>query len=147
MKKYLIFVSLIVISLSFLAGCGEPEKPRDYSQSNSKVVDDVTLDERSTGWLYATDEIQKLYSIDNVKIKDNEENFHVRRLPDDESPDGSEKYKNLYNANGNFTWKDKIYHFSMLYSLTDDTHYKVLSLYSDYDKDKVINVPLQSELD
>ncbi|MCV2499510.1 Ltp family lipoprotein [Melissococcus plutonius] len=115
-----------------------------YGETNNKVINHVTNNERSIGWTYAQEQIEKIFEIDGVKIKDNADNFKVRRMPDDKSSDGKIDYKNMYNANGNFEYKGEKYHFSMLYSLKDDHHYTVLSLYSNFD-DKTINIPLKSE--
>ncbi|SDN92035.1 hypothetical protein SAMN04487774_11372 [Enterococcus faecalis] len=149
MKKYLFFVSLVVFCFSFLVGCGEPEKPRDYETTNDSVIegDKITNDEKATAWTYSEIQINKLFGLDNAKVDGTADDFKVVRLPDDQSPDGKIVYKNVYSVIGYFTYQEKRYRFSMMYSLIDADNYRVLTLNSqDFDHGlKVINVPLKSD--
>lgn len=113
-----------------------------YGQSNNKVIDNVSDNEKNIGLDYSKEQIEKLYGIKNIEINDD---IHVVRLPDDKSPDGKIDYKNIYNIHGEFNYADKNYHFSMMYSLKDKDHYTVIMLYSTFDKKKTINLPLKSD--
>ena len=84
-------------------------------------------------------------SIDNFKMNGDKRNLKVIRMPDEENSQTGENYKNVYNVSGDYSYHENIYHYSLLYSLKDDNNYKVLSLYSNIDDTKTINIPLKSD--
>ena len=49
------------------------------------------------------------------------------------------------NGGGKFTFQDKIYDFSLIYSKKDESKYTVLYLYSPLDKTKTMEIPLKSD--
>lgn len=114
---------------------------QDYTQSNTEVKD--AKEEIPNASVIADDKIKQLYSIDNFKVKYS--TLRVNRLPDDKNPETGEIYKNLYGVHGEYTWQDRIYHFSMIYSKKNENEYTVVHLTSNLDDSKTINVPLESD--
>ncbi|WP_375178772.1 hypothetical protein [Enterococcus rotai] len=141
MKK----IITVLVMLFILVGCGNStEKERDFNQTNTEVKEGSN-EEIAELSVISENQIKKLYGIDNIKINYTTKDFKVFRMPDDKNAETGEVYKNVYSGIGDFTWQDKIYHFSILYSMVDDSKYNVLSLTSQYDTDKIINVPLESD--
>lgn len=140
MKK----IIAVLFMLFILVGCGESEK-MEFGKSNTEVIEDVSSQEKALGWTYAEIQIKQLYGLDKIKIKGDSENLKVMRMPDDKNSETGEEYKDVYSVRGNFTFQDHVYNFTMLYSLTDEDHYKVLYLISNYDDSKSISVPLASD--
>ncbi|MBS7578329.1 hypothetical protein HOY36_12320 [Enterococcus sp. MMGLQ5-2] len=141
----------MVISIVLLGACSSKSESKstndssyDYNQTNSEVKE-ANNSQKAEFIVLAKKEIKKLYQIDNFEIDDSSDNLKVNIMPDDKSQDGSETYKNVFSGISNFTYQDKIYSFDFIYSKTDENHYKVLYLYSNYDANNKISVPLDSD--
>ncbi|WP_430394626.1 hypothetical protein [Enterococcus faecalis] len=141
----LAIIVAIIVNLNGNASDNKDMSTIKYGESNDKVIENVSNLEKSIGWTCAEDQIKKLYKIDNFKINGDKRNLKVIRMPDEENSQTGESYKNVYNISGDYTYHDNIYHYSLLYSLKDDNNYKVLSLYSNIDDTKTINIPLKSD--
>jgi hypothetical protein len=108
------------------------------------TVKAVNTSQKAEFIVLAEAQIKKAYQIDNFKIDTSENNLKVNIFPDNKSSDGKTTYKNILNGAGEFTYRDKVYKFSFMYSKINSDSYKTLYLYSDYDKNKGIDVPLKN---
>lgn len=115
----------------------------DYDKKNSEVIE--AKDEKSRASVIAEKSIKKLYSIDNFKINFTDSSFKVFQMPDDKNIETGQEYKNIYSVIGDYTWQDKLYKFSMLYSMSDEDNYTVLSLTSNIDNAISIDIPIESD--
>lgn len=141
-----VIILVVAIALPFIFGDSSPKeetKKHDYTESNSKVIE--AKDEKSRASVIAEKQIKELYSIDNFKVNYTDSSFKVFRMPDDKNSETGQEYKNLYSVIGNFTWQDTQYHFSMLYSMTDEDNYTVISLTSNFNNDVSIDIPIESD--
>lgn len=141
------FIKLAVASVLlviFLGACSTPEKEetKDYSSTNS-TIQETDNSEKAEFAAIAEKHIKESYSIDNYKV--DLKSIKVNQFPDDKNAETGEVYKNIYNGNGEFTWQDKVYNFTLIYSKKDDTNYSVLYLYSNLDTNKGIDTPLESD--
>lgn len=141
MKKGL----FVVFFLLFLTGCGsEPKEERSFDTPNTEVKETNNYI-RAEASVIADKVLKERYKIDNYKIHATDESFKVMQMPDDKNANSGEVYMNLYSVIGNFTYQDKIYDFTMLYSMKNESDYSVPYFYTNLDDSKTINTPLESE--
>lgn len=141
----LIAIIIIIVTMIFSTpNSKNNSEKQDYTQSNTEVKD--AKEEKTKISVEVADKsIKQIYSIDNFIIKDTDSSFKVTRLPDDKNSETGEIYKNVYSVRGEYTWQDKIYHFTMLYSQKNAKESSVLLFTSNIDDSKTINVPLESD--
>lgn len=120
----------------------ETKEVKNYSETNSSVkeVDNDQVAEFAT---IAKKHIKQIYSIDNFKM--DLKSIKVYQFPDDKNSETGEVYKNVINGTGEFTWQDKVYSYTLIYSNKDTKNYSVLYLYSNLDSNKGIDTPLESD--
>lgn len=143
MKVFKLGVISILLVI-FLGACSssEKEETKNYSSTNS-TIQETDTDQKAEFATIAEKHIKELYSIDNLKI--DLKSIKVNQFPDDKNAETGEEYKNVLNGIGDFTWQDKQYNFSLIYSKKDETNYSVLYLYSNLDPNKGIDTPLESD--
>ncbi|HBC4799078.1 TPA: hypothetical protein KET04_002632 [Enterococcus faecalis] len=142
MKK-ISMLGLVVISIISLAACTDSEVTKvDYDKTNNSIVETDSHAKAEFATI-AEKQITKNYAIDNFKI--DLSSIKVNQFPDEINADTGEVYKNVMNGGGKFTFQDKIYDFSLIYSKKDESKYTVLYLYSPLDKTKTMEIPLKSD--
>ncbi|WP_315307334.1 hypothetical protein [Enterococcus devriesei] len=136
------FVSVLLFLILGACSTSEKEEPKNYESTNSTIKETDT-DQKAEFATIAEKHIKEVYSIDNFKI--DLKSIKVNQFPDDKNAETGEIYKNILNGIGDFTWQDKQYNFSLIYSKKDDTNYSVLYLHSNLDSTKGIDTPLESD--
>ncbi|EMF0283857.1 hypothetical protein KGD00_000274 [Enterococcus hirae] len=144
--KFIKFGIIGLLSITIMGGCGsstaETKESKNYSETNS-TIKEVGSDQTAEFATIAEKHIKEIYSIDNLKM--DLKSIKVTQFPDDKNAETGEEYKNVYNGTGDFTWQDKKYNFSLIYSKKDATNYTVLYLYSNLDTNKGVDTPLVSD--
>lgn len=144
MKKVVKVFFVGMLALLFLTACGssKEKEEKNYESTNSSIkeADTKQIAEFAT---IAETQIKRIYAIDNFKM--DLQSVKVNQFPDDKNTETGEIYKNVYNGTGEFTWQDKVYSYSLIYSKKDTTKYSVLYLYSNLDTSKGIDIPLESD--
>lgn len=142
--KYIKLGVVSILSVILLGACStsENKSKTDYSSTNSSIKETDTAQKAEFATI-AEKHIKEIYAVDNIKM--DLRSISVTQFPDDKNAETGEVYKNVFNGIGDFTWQDKKYNFSLIYSKKDDTNYTVLYLHSNLDSNKGIDTPLESD--
>lgn len=142
--KYIKLGVVSILSVILLGACStsENESKTDYSSTNSSIKETDTAQKAEFATI-AEKHIKEIYAVDNIKM--DLKSISVTQFPDDKNAKTGDVYKNVFNGIGDFTWQDKKYNFSLIYSKKDDTNYTVLYLHSNLDSNKGIDTPLESD--
>lgn len=138
---------LVATSIFILGACGSSDstkESKDYSKTNS-TVKKTNDDDKATASVIVEKVLEERYKIDNFKVNFTDDSFKVYQMPDDKNAETGEEYKNLYNTIGNFTYQDKKYEFTMLYSLKNASDYSVIYFQTPMDESNTIDTPLESD--
>ncbi|MEJ4918872.1 hypothetical protein SKA40_14805, partial [Enterococcus faecium] len=118
--KFIKFGIIGLLAVTVMGGCGlstaETKESKNYSETNS-TIKEVDSDQTAEFATIAEKHIKEIYSIDNLKM--DLKSIKVTQFPDDKNAETGEEYKNVYNGTGDFTWQDKKYNFSLIYSKKD----------------------------
>lgn len=145
MKKKLL--TLIMLSLCLITSACSSKTDTKNDKTYESTKDTFTIENDSKGEFVTLAEkhIKELYQIDNIKLNMKSNVLSVYGMPDQVDSDTGEVYKNIISGSTDFTYQDKVYKLTFLYSKTDDEHYKALYLYSNYDSNKTIDVTLEDD--
>src|SRR5699024_5675344 len=111
MKKMLV----VVLSLFFLTACTSSVEERVFNEPNSEVKEPHPLVTGEAS-VIAGKVLEQKFKLANFEVNFTDDTFKVFQMPDDKNAKTGEVYLNLYNVIGTFTYQDKIYDFTMLYS-------------------------------
>lgn len=142
--KYIKLGVVSILSVFLLCACSssENESKTNYSSTNSSIKE-IDTNQKAEFATIAEKHIKEIYAVNNIKM--DLKSINVTQFPDDTNAETGEVYKNVFNGVGDFTWQDKQYNFSLIYSKKDDTNYTVLYLHSNLDSAKGIDTPLESD--
>ena len=140
MKKLLI-ASLCFL---FLTGCTSSVEERVFNEPNSEVKEPHPLVTGEAS-VIAGKVLEQKFNLANFEVKVTDNTCKVFHMPDDKNAQTGEVYLNLYNVLGTFTYQDKIYDFTMLYSMKNKSDYSVVYFSTPYDESIIIDTKLESE--
>ncbi|MBC6300335.1 hypothetical protein [Listeria booriae] len=75
--------------------------------------------------------ISKYDKIDDIKWSNNRKDYNIKKMPKLKSTDDGKVFSNVYSAYGSYSWKDKVYDYTIIMNFPNKNNSQLITLDTD----------------
>ncbi|MBC2196273.1 hypothetical protein [Listeria booriae] len=101
------------------------EVKKKPAKKESNKVDDATIITQVQYYISRYDKI------DGAKFSNNRQDYHIKKMPNLKSTEDGKVFSNVYSAYGAYSWKNKVYDYTIIMNFPDKKNSQLITLDTD----------------